>query len=61
MVEYKETENTLEELQTLRDLYIRTYANLVVLGSGDNSSSNLIVEIRLRQHYRFISRFIPAC
>jgi capsular exopolysaccharide synthesis family protein len=49
MVEYKETQNTLEELQTLRNLYISTYANLLVLGKGNNPSGDVNRQIRQNQ------------
>lgn len=49
MVEYKETQNTLEELQTLRNLYITTYANLLVIGQGNNPSGDINRQIRQNQ------------
>lgn len=39
LVAYKEEQNRLDQLQTLRDLYKQTYANLLVLGEGGTSST----------------------
>lgn len=40
LVALKETENRLDQLQTLRDLYKSTYTNLLVTGSGSNNTNS---------------------
>ena len=40
LVEYKETQNQLDQLQTLRDLYKQAYTNLLVLGSSSELGNN---------------------
>ncbi|MFC2053440.1 polysaccharide biosynthesis tyrosine autokinase [Chloroflexota bacterium] len=40
MVDYKETQNRLDKLQTLRNLYKDAYANLLVLGSSSEEENN---------------------
>lgn len=37
-IAYKEEQNRLDQLQTLRDLYKETYANLLVLGGGSSGT-----------------------
>lgn len=49
LVEFKETQNKLDELQTLRDLYKNAYANLLVMGSSDNPTNNANRQIRQSQ------------
>ncbi len=40
MIDYKETQNRLDKLQTLRNLYKNAYANLLVLGSSSEGGNN---------------------
>jgi uncharacterized protein involved in exopolysaccharide biosynthesis len=40
LVDYKETQNRLDKLQTLRNLYKNAYANLLVLGSSSEVGNN---------------------
>ncbi|MBN2549724.1 MAG: polysaccharide biosynthesis tyrosine autokinase [Anaerolineales bacterium] len=40
LVAIKETQNRLDQLQTLRDLYKSTYTNLLVMGSGGSSTNS---------------------
>jgi len=49
LVEYKETQNKLDELQKLRDLYINAYTNLLVMGESSNPTNNANRQIRQNQ------------
>jgi capsular exopolysaccharide synthesis family protein len=40
LVEFKETQNQLDQLQTLRNLYKDAYSNLLVLGSSSEAGNN---------------------
>jgi capsular exopolysaccharide synthesis family protein len=49
-IDYKETQNQLDQLNTLRELYKEAYANLLVIGNPDDSTSqNTINPSRVAQ------------
>ena len=62
-IAYKEEQNRLDQLQTLRDLYKQTYANLLVLGGGMPAEQERIprlARINYKLRLRFTSRSIPT-